>query len=323
MIKYICTLVTFILLSNVNSTIIRLPRRVIMKTHYSYLNSWERYSHYPYITGDTYRASCKHIIDETRVGFDPKMIKEGDSIFLNSWYAKYFFSKIHPKIKVRYVLLTTNGWGMLPGPYKQFLDEGQISAWLTVNTDMPNHPKVHAIPLGTNHRWRKNHYEVLDKYVKLSQSTADRKKSILCYVNFEIRTNPNHRQAVWDHFNNLSFITAKEPTLKLGQYFSDVVDSKFIISPHGDHPDCMRTMEALLLGCIPIILKSTVSKAYNELPVLVVNDWSEVTEEFLKLKYEEIQDKLRHGLYNMKKIHADYWIDLIKDYERKTRNGEI
>ena len=72
--------------------------------------------------------------------------------------------------------------------------------------------------------------------------------------------------------------------------------------------DCHRTWEALLLGSIPIVKTSTLDPLFEDLPVLIVNDWSELMQDFLTTQYEQMSKKL----YNTEKIYAQYWIDKIK-----------
>lgn len=50
----------------------------------------------------------------------------------------------------------------------------------------------------------------------------------------------------------------------------------FVVSPEGIGMDCHRTWEAILLGCVPIIKRNALSSLFVDLPVLIVEDWSEV-----------------------------------------------
>jgi hypothetical protein len=83
---------------------------------------------------------------------------------------------------------------------------------------------------------------------------------------------------------------------------------KFVISPFGTGLDCYRTWEALALGCIPIVQTSPLDCLYEGLPVLIVDEWSQVTEAFLNQKYEQ----MRQQQYNLDALSIDYWIRLIR-----------
>ena len=104
-------------------------------------------------------------------------------------------------------------------------------------------------------------------------------------------------------------------------------------------PDCYRTWEALLVGTIPIVkrgqygisecakqylgiksgmlqlnraIHAQLDKLYEQLPIVVVDEWDEITEEFLEKKHAEISSKK----YNLKLLHIDYWKTLIKTIKK-------
>ena len=90
--------------------------------------------------------------------------------------------------------------------------------------------------------------------------------------------------------------------------WNNMLKYAFIASPHGNGLDCHRTWEALVLGCIPIVKKSPLDGLYEGLPVLIVNEWSDINEQLLKDKIEEFKNKQ----FNMDKLKLEYWINKIK-----------
>jgi len=84
----------------------------------------------------------------------------------------------------------------------------------------------------------------------------------------------------------------------------------FVLSPHGNGLDCHRTWEALVLGCIPIVKKSLIDDLYIDLPVLIVNEWSDVNKELLK----ETINKFKNINFNYDKLELKYWIDKIINF---------
>jgi hypothetical protein len=56
---------------------------------------------------------------------------------------------------------------------------------------------------------------------------------------------------------------------------------------------------------------SLLDSLFDDLPVIFVRDWSEITERFLEQKYKEIQSTS----YNYNKMYAEYWIQEIKRYK--------
>jgi hypothetical protein len=83
----------------------------------------------------------------------------------------------------------------------------------------------------------------------------------------------------------------------------------FVISPHGNGLDCHRTWEALVLGCIPIIKTSSIDILFQDLPVLIVSDWSDINEELLTNTIKTF----RSAVFNYDKLKLSYWVDKIYD----------
>jgi hypothetical protein len=76
--------------------------------------------------------------------------------------------------------------------------------------------------------------------------------------------------------------------------------------------DCHRTWEALCLGAIPIVKAPHFSAMFSGLPVLVVNRWSDVTENLLRQTIHSFRNKPFDG-YN--KLNLDYWKQEIRKYK--------
>lgn len=67
---------------------------------------------------------------------------------------------------------------------------------------------------------------------------------------------------------------------------------KFIASPEGNGIDCHRHYEALMAGSIPIVERNDrLLEKYGNCPILFTDDFSEITPEYLDVKYEEMLHK--------------------------------
>jgi hypothetical protein len=90
------------------------------------------------------------------------------------------------------------------------------------------------------------------------------------------------------------------------------------LSPRGNGIDCHRTWEALYLDAIPIVWHSTLDSLYTNLPVIIINDWSEVNEEFLRKKLYEIALKKvqQPPVYQYDKLRSAYWHQMILNKSR-------
>jgi hypothetical protein len=78
-----------------------------------------------------------------------------------------------------------------------------------------------------------------------------------------------------------------------------MINYKYVLSPHGNGLDCHRTWEALILGCIPIMKTSALDPMFDGLPVLIVKNWSDVTQELLDTFVPQT---------NLEKLHTSYWL---------------
>ena len=82
----------------------------------------------------------------------------------------------------------------------------------------------------------------------------------------------------------------------------------FSISPHGRGLDCHRTWEDLVLGCIVIVKTSPLDLLYEGLPVVIVQDWNEVTEENLDKWLIQYHDAFTNPSYREKLTNV-YWLN--------------
>lgn len=264
----------------------------------------------PYITGNTFRAFSNFIIDDTQIPFHPEKVKNGDVIFVKTNYLYQFFGKFHQQIKSKYILITHNCDESIPREFSRFLDDEKLIAWFGQNTENYVHKKLHPLPLGIEnyHCWED--IGVVDQVIA---NISTYNKNFLLYMNFRIETYPGERSKLFNAFSGQPFCTVGAPK-KFAKYLDDLAHSKFVLSPRGNGLDCYRTWEALLVGTIPIVKKSTLDPLFDDLPVLLIDDWAEITEEFLKIKWNEMKSRN----YNLKKLYAPFWLDLISSYKDKS-----
>jgi hypothetical protein len=264
----------------------------------------------PFITGDTFRSFADHVYDETDCVFSASSVKAGDIIFVNTYFLFDFFTKEHPFINYPYVLITHNSDFYAPGEFIRYLEEDKIFAWFGINCDSI-HNKFIPIPIGICNKWSRGYPTSTIELLSNKQQ-----KSYFCYCNFSLGTNYNIRKSVEYLFVNSSFVKYVRHC-KPSDYLDYIVNSKFIISPPGRGIDCYRTWESLYLNSIPIVISSHLNKLYEELPVVVVNNWQDVTEDFLKEQYLIIQAN-KHK-YNYQKLKFNYWWNQIEKTKQDCR----
>ncbi len=278
-----------------------------------------RISSKPFISGDSFRGIANYIFDETNQTFKAKQIKKNDIIFVKTDYIPHFFNHIHPTIQHPYILITHNS-DLSPiylaahdhpkGKYdfSQYLDDQKILAWFAQNIDY-NHPKLIPIPIGIANNCHE-HGRVKLFFDATQHLIPHDTRLEKIYLNFRVGNNTTERQPVMNYFMEKPFAyfaTLKPPH----QYLEEMKQYRYVINPPGNGIDCHRTWEALLLGCIPIMKHSILDKMLENLPIIFVHDWHEVTEQFLKQKFET----MKYRVFDLSKVYFQYWAQLINSFK--------
>ncbi|MEI6242402.1 MAG: hypothetical protein WCP39_03240 [Chlamydiota bacterium] len=276
---------------------------IVLLSFFSLLHAGERSSSAPYISGDSFRDYANFVLDETGKTFDPSMVKEGSTIFVKTDLLPRFFSEFHPKISAHYILITHNSDHPIPGPFASYLADEKIIAWFGQNLENFSNPKIHPIPIGfANKCWPHGNPKLIQKAQK--QNAYER--TIFMYMNFSPSTHPQ-RKDVHKQFKNAPFCKIEKPK-DFYPYLLDLKKTKFVLSPRGNGLDCHRTWEALLMGAYPIVQTSSLDSMYTDLPVVIIKDWKEVTEEFLVQKEKEFSTQK----FQIEKALLSYWTDQIE-----------
>ena len=187
------------------------------------------------------------------------------------------------------------------------------------------HPKLTLIPIGVNFHslsfgefcgWHHEsmspkQQEELIKTIKNESNTFD-KRINKAYSNFHFVTYNEFGNPRKDAIEKINKdLVHYEPSF-VSRYDTWVNQSKytFVLSPLGHGMDCHRTWEALILGCIVIVKTSPLDSLYEDLPVLILNDWSEITEDLLS----DTIERFKTMSFNYDKLKADYWVNKIKKH---------
>lgn len=93
----------------------------------------------------------------------------------------------------------------------------------------------------------------------------------------------------------------------------------FSISPHGNGLDSHRTWEDLVLGCIVIVKTSILDSLYEGLPVVIVKDWNEITDENLTLWLKQYKGAFSNPSFR-KKLTNQFWLKKIQEKAKPFKN---
>jgi hypothetical protein len=231
------------------------------------------------------------------ITFDYSKIKDGDRVFLNLDYFINFYKQINQPNKKKIVLITHNSDKSFTDEHYNMIKDYVYRIYAINNTCRNNN--VVTIPIAFQD-WPKNHFNLI---VGLSLKHKSFEKKNLIYMNFSIGTNPVKRTQCFNYFNSYDWVT-KKSNISKEEFMNDLLHSKYVISPEGAGIDCHRIYEAIAVGTIPIVKKThtAMDEFYTKLPIILVEDWNEVTYDFL------IND------YNIYKNTLDHWLDTNKGW---------
>jgi hypothetical protein len=265
-----------------------------------------------YISAKTFEECCQFVVEGEHYRLNPSQVRDGDAIYVRTYQLDRFFKTSHPRIRARYILVTQYSDLSVPGPHAAYLDDPKLIAWFAINIDHASHPKLIPIPIGLDKKTTRHPGEVnmLNQEKERAKTTS---RTIPLYMNFKPWPDCKERTLVYDLFRNHP-LCVWQPKKSLACYMHDLAQSRFVLSPRGLGLDCYRTWEALYMGAIPILKTSAMDKLFVDLPVLIVEDWNVITEDFLAKKWEEIQSK--H--YNLEKLSPAYWKRLIDSYRGRS-----
>jgi hypothetical protein len=175
-------------------------------------------------------------------------------------------------------------------------------------------PNTFGIPLGITSDCNDSplHRIYGNKKIMVDVSNEDIQKTNLVYLNFSINTYPQLRQLIYNKFSKENWVKIGgiEPTIEgRKKYLQEIKSSKFVLCPRGNGIDTHRIWETLYMGSIPIVIYEETHHLLNDLPILFINNWDEVTYDFLNQKYEEMTTK--DWLFD--KLKMSYWENFIKE----------
>lgn len=143
--------------------------------------------------------------------------------------------------------------------------------------------KVRPVPYGLQRRLYPgdNRQEILKEFI--NYNITPRK---LLYMNHNVGNNPN-RIKINTNFMGRDWATVGNPNgvSNYINYLNEIKNHKFMICPDGNAIgcECHRDWEVIYMRRVPVVIKSEyLQEIFKDFPVLMVNDFSEVTEDLLK-----------------------------------------
>lgn len=235
----------------------------------------ERYPSFPFISGDTYRAMCDVVIENSGDLKDFCAAPVSDSlVFVSSDLAFNLLEAVDDLRAARTELIVHNG-DLIPED-GLLMHASRFRRVHAVNW-LGNRSIVNPLPIGLENAWLKANGRLSRFYDCIPSRRAEllaQVRDIDVLVTFNDNTCTTVRTAARSAFLHATpLIVDAPPRLTPTKYHRALRRSRFVPSPRGNGVDCHRTWEAIYTGAVPIVLDRHWAFAHIDLPVLVVSNW--------------------------------------------------
>ena len=220
------------------------------------------------------------------------------SIYICSSAIPHFTNVMLPLIDFSFILVSGDCDETIPNEilntshFNKLLNDIRLIHWFCQNMTF-EHKKITKIPIGLDYHtltqrplWgpiTSCHDQEKMLTMIENKSVPFWNRNIKCYANFQFSMNTKlgyDRKDAYQKINK-DLVYYEENKVTRLITWNKQKDFAFVICPHGGGLDCHRNWEALCLGCIPIVKTSKIDKLYENLPVLIVNDWDIIDKNLL------------------------------------------
>lgn len=266
-----------------------------------------------FVSGETFKSICDYYYKPTAYDQGVHLdLKSNITIFSKTEYAlNELFFILNNNKQYKNINVITHNSDILIDANIAAHKPSNVLNWYAINSTF-EHPSITPIPLGIAN----SYCHITTKINDIKQVNTNNKRNGLLYVNFRPETYPPERQPLFDLFLNKNKkgetwfnICADNKNNTTSSFLKDMIEHKFILCPRGNGVDTHRLWEALYSKTIPIIKYEPAYRFFIDLPIVFIKDWSEITEDFLHKKYEQMQSME----FNFNKLKTSWWKTKIKN----------
>ena len=218
--------------------------------------------------------------------FDISLIKDSDVIFIKTDRLDEFLTKIFPYIKVKFHLVTGVSDYEISDKYIPYLNNDKIITWSGVNISIQGNTKINKRLIGFQEPDRRRNsstpgeggdQELLLEMHKIRNLFNEKiHKILVTHINITHQS----RNDVISSLKDMPFIKFADK-MDIESYLRSINDYKFVLCPRGNGLDTHRFCEVLLMGSVPIVVKNGIHDLYCKFPCIIVDSFSDVTQEIL------------------------------------------
>ena len=280
---------------------------------------------------DPHPTSSSCHIDLTRYIEFPS----GSTLYICNAAISEFVRHALPHIRTPFVLVSGDSDDAMPyGPlthseFQTLIQSPFLMHWFCQNLLLPvvGGSRVSHLPIGLDYHTLEAHVGIMHPWGP--GCTAAEQERQLRMIAEMGRPLPERRLVCYSNFHHAAFginergdrraclaqvprelIVGSSEFTDRSTCWQEQIACAFVLSPRGGGYDCHRTWEALALGCIPIVKSSRMDPLFEDLPVLIVSEWSDITAELL---HQTMCDfTARRDTFRMEKLTMAYWRGRIK-----------
>lgn len=207
--------------------------------------------------------------------------------------------------------------------HDELLETPNLVRWITKNPSI-EHPKLAPLPMGPKWQYTSHAFfgedkapilKVLHDHCREPQAFFENPvaKPHLLYFSFGQTTGHTfyepHTRIREQVLDILSSRFPQNTAKPFAEYLAEMKTHKFAVAPPGRGLDTHRAWESLMVGTIPIMMTTPLNSLYDNLPVLIIEDWAIITPEFLEKEYIRI----RARTYDFSVLYSPYWKNLLEN----------
>ena len=200
---------------------------------------------------------------------------------------------------------------------------------------------AHCVPIGLENRDCHHGRQIEGLYISaLEQFVINRNRSSAERPNELLLVNINPRgelrkpdrntvkRVFQSHRRRDSFYTVRGKMTPM-KWLESASEFRFILCPFGHGLDTHRVTEVLLMGGIPVVRRSSITSCLDDsdnvignltrgsLPVVIVNEWKDVTRERLIAEWQRISS-VDPSKWDWKRLFIDHWLERLDNAPDKT-----
>lgn len=255
------------------------------------LKGRQRPSSFPFVSGDTFRAVSDVVfdiatmreLDSKRLSLPPPpQVPSVVFVEFNVLDVKHWRSLVDDWLKSATdtvsgnVIIATNGDRAPRHLLEDWAEQGNV---VFAQNSFDDYRGVTPIPIGLQNLSHKKS-GVLEDYLLYQDALrqgnpAAHERDQLVFASFNIANQPDERGELARLVED-SHYQLENRRIRLRDFRRRLLTSKFVLSPPGAGPDCHRTWEALLLGAVPVVLKSSLAQSlYQDSAIYAVDNWQD------------------------------------------------